>query len=68
MEREAIIEYLEKVKEFADNEYAKKPINKWYVIWYWINNILRKVNKYDDEELLQIAMDYEDILPLDFND
>ena len=68
MEREAIIEYLEKVIDKADDEYAKNPINKRYTIWYWVRSILNKNKKYSDEELLQIAMDYEDILPLDLDD
>lgn len=68
MEREAIIEYLRKVVDKADDEYKKNPINKRYTIWYWVRSILNKNKKYNDEELLQIAMDYEDILPLDFND
>lgn len=68
MEREAIIEYLRKVIDKADDEYEKNPINKRYAIWYWVRSILNKNKKYSDEELLQIAMDYEDILPLDLDD
>lgn len=75
MEREQIIEYLKEIKRIAGNRYIQIPITgdrqkKNYYFWVelQIKSLLKYEHQYNDEELLQEAMAYEDIKPLDFND
>jgi len=68
MEREQIINYLKEVKKILNKRYAIQDNFKAWVMAAQIKNLLLNEELYSDEELLQEAMYYEDIKPLDFND
>lgn len=74
MDREKIIAYLKSVRKIAETRSSKLTkygidinMNYW-IIAEQIRCLLKNEKMYDDEELLQEAMSYENIKPLSFDD
>ena len=74
MDREEIIAYLKSVRKIAETRSSKLTkygvdinMNYWIIVEQ-IRCLLKNEKMYDDEELLQEAMSYENIKPLSFDD
>lgn len=65
MDREYIINYLREVKKLADEKFMLQWTNKRYVMGYQISRLLKLEPLLNDEELLQEAMLFEDVMPLE---